>query len=137
MRGIWGIGPGWGLTAVRVAMALVFIHAGWLKWFQFGVTTGVTNVMTRYGLPVPEAFAFAASTLELVGGALLLVGLFVRWLGLLYTIEFIIAFFYVKLRLQSFADGRLDLMLLAGAILLFLAGPGRAAVDQVWLEKKR
>jgi hypothetical protein len=57
-------------------------------------------------------------------------------LGLLFTIEFIIAFFYVKLRLQSFADGRLDVMLLAAAILLFLAGPGRAAVDEAWLERR-
>jgi len=32
--------------------------------------------------------------------------------------------------------GRLDLMLLAGGILLFLAGPGKAAIDAVWLEKK-
>ncbi len=135
MRGIWGIDPRWGITAVRVAMGLVFIHAGWRKWFQAGVTTGVTNAMRGYGLPAPEGFAFVASTLELVGGILLLIGLFGRWLGLLYTIEFIVAFFYVKLRLQTFADGRLDLMLLAGAILLFLAGPGRAAVDEAWLEK--
>lgn len=137
MPGIRGIGPGWGVAAVRVAMALVFMHAGYRKWFQAGVTTGVTNAMRGYGLPAPEAFAFAAATLELVGGALLLIGLFARWLGLFYTIEFIIAFFYVKLRLQSFADGRLDLMLLAGAILVFLAGPGRAAVDRAWLEKNR
>jgi putative oxidoreductase len=136
MRGIGGIDPGWGITAVRIAAGLVWVHAGWRKWFQAGVTTGVTNAMRGYGLPVPEAFAFVASTLELVGGALVLIGLFGRWLGLLFTIEFIIAFFYVKLRLQSFADGRLDVMLLAAAILLFLAGPGRAAVDEAWLERR-
>lgn len=135
MRGTWGIDPGWGVTAVRVAMALIFIHAGWLKWFQFGVTKGVTAAMTRYGLPVPVAFASVAATLELVGGVALLIGLVARWVGLLYTIEFIIALFYVKLRLMSFAEGRLDMLLLSGAILVFLAGPGRAAVDALWLEK--
>lgn len=135
MRGMLGIDPGWGITAVRVGLALVFIHAGWLKWFHWGVTTRVTESMTKYGLPAPAAFAVVAATLELVGGLALLVGLFGRWLGLLFTIEFTIAFFFVKLRLAGFADGRLDLLLLAGAILLFLAGPGRAAIDEMWLEK--
>jgi len=41
----------------------------------------------------------------------------------------------VKLRLATFAEGRLDLLLLAGGILFFLAGPGRAALDENWLEK--
>jgi putative oxidoreductase len=70
-----------------------------------GVTTGVTANMAKYGLPMPGAFAAVAATLELVGGGLLLIGLFTRWLGLLYAIEFAIAFFYVKLRLASFAEG--------------------------------
>ncbi len=31
MRGILSIHPGWGITAVRVAMAIVFVVAGWTK----------------------------------------------------------------------------------------------------------
>jgi hypothetical protein len=59
-----------------------------------------------------------SATLELVGGIALLVGLFTRWFGLLYICEFTITFFYVKLRLTGFVDGRIDLMMLAGAMLL-------------------
>jgi putative oxidoreductase len=135
MRGIAGINPGWGITAVRVATALVFIHSGYLKWFVYGVGK-VTESMAKYSLPLPAAFAYVAATMELVGGIALLIGLFGRWLGLFYTVEFIIAFFWVKLRLASFAEGRIDMMLLAAGILLFLAGPGRAAVDNFWLEKE-
>lgn len=134
MRGIAGIDPGWGITAVRVAAALVFIVAGYTKWFVWGLPR-VTESMTKFSLPAPSVFAFLAATGELLGGIALLVGLFGRWLGLFYTVEFAIAFFWVKLRMQGFNDGRLDLMLLAAGILLFLAGPGRAAVDNVWLEK--
>ncbi len=76
MRGIGGIDPGSGITAIRVAVAIVLIHAGWLKWFVFGPTTGVTAAMTKYGLPVPMAFALIASTMELLGGLALLIGLF-------------------------------------------------------------
>lgn len=132
MRGIWGIGPSWGVTAVRIAMASVFIFSGWRK-YESG-TSGVTDAFTKMGIPAPGLAGPFIMGLELVGGVLLLLGLFGRWLGLLYTIEFIVAFFYVKLP-AGFAGARLDLMLLAGAILIFLAGPGRAAVDQAWLER--
>jgi putative oxidoreductase len=136
MRRILGIDPGWGITAVRVAMAIVLIHAGWTKWFVWGVSSGVTAGMAKYGLPAPQVFAYLSATFELVGGVALLAGLFGRWLGLFYTVEFAIAFFLVKLRLTGFVDGRLEMMLLGGALLLFLAGPGRAAVDALWLERE-
>ncbi|HEV8640867.1 MAG TPA: DoxX family protein [Methylomirabilota bacterium] len=133
MRGIWGIGSGWGITAVRIAMALVFIYSGWNK-YQAGIP-GVTEAFTKMGIPAPGISGPFIMILELVGGILLLFGIAGRWLGLLYAIEFIVAFFYVKLP-AGFGGARLDLMLLAGAILLFLAGPGKAAVDEVWLEKR-
>ena len=130
MRRIWGIDSEWGITVVRVAMAIVLIVAGYQKWFQFGVWTGVTKAFTGYGLPMPAAFAVTAATFELVGGIALLLGLFTRWFGLYFICEFLITFFYVKLRLTGFVDGRIDLMMLAGAILLFLAGSGKAAIDE-------
>ena len=43
--------------------------------------------------------------------------------------------FYFKFPVQGWQAGRIDLMLLAGAIKLFLAGPGKAAIDEVWLKK--
>ena len=135
MRGIVNVDPGWGITAVRVAMAIVLIVAGWVKWFYWGVTTGVTANFTKYGFPAPEVFAFVAAFMELVGGVALLLGLFTRWLGLYFAVQFAIAFVFVKLRLATFAEGRLDLLLLAGGVLFFLAGPGRAALDERGLEK--
>jgi putative oxidoreductase len=134
MRGRWRIDPGWGVTIVRVAFAIIMIHAGWLKWFSSGVTTGVTASMAK-SFPVPMAFAFVAATLELVGGLLLLIGLFGRWLGLLFAIQFAIAFVWVKLPV-GFAGGRLDLMLVAAALLFLLAGSGRASADAAWLGKR-
>jgi uncharacterized membrane protein YphA (DoxX/SURF4 family) len=65
---------------------------------------------------------------------MLILGLAGRWVGLLFTIQFIVATFYVKLPI-GFAGSRLDLMLLASSMLLFLAGPGRAAIDEFWLER--
>lgn len=133
MRGIWGIQPGWGITAVRLAMGAIFIVAGYKKWAA-GMDA-VTASFTRMGIPAANVMAPYIATLELVGGILLVLGIATRWLGLLYALEFIVATFFVKFANTGWDSGRVDLLLLAGGILLFLAGSGRAAVDEVWLEK--
>jgi putative oxidoreductase len=132
---MWGIDPGWGVTAVRVAMGLIFIIAGYGK--VMGGLGNVTAAFGRMGIPAPGIAGPFIAFLELFGGIALLVGLFGRWLGLVFALEFVVAAFYVKFAGQGWNAGRLDLMLLVGGILLFLAGPGRAAIDEVWLEKSR
>lgn len=132
MRRIWGIDPGWGITAVRVVMAIIFIVAGWRK-FNMGLG-GVGGLFTKLEIPFPGLSGPFIMLLELVGGIALLLGIATRWLGLLYALEFVVAAFYVKLP-GGFDNARIDLMLLAGGILLFLGGPGKASVDEVWLEK--
>lgn len=135
MRGIFGIHPGWGITAVRIAMGLIFVVAGYRKFM--GGLGGVVAAFERMGIPLPGIMGPYIVTLELVGGVLLIIGLWTRWIGLLFALEFIVATFYVKYATQGWDAGRLDLMLLAGGILLFLAGSGKAAVDEVWLERSR
>lgn len=132
MRGVWGIHPGWGVTVVRVAVAIVFIVAGWTK-MNAGLSA-VTAGFEKMAIPMASIAGPFIAVLELIGGVLLLLGIAGRWLGLLYAIEFTVAFFSVKLPV-GFSGARLDLMLLAGAILIFVAGPGKAAVDEYWLEK--
>ena len=61
----------------------------------------------------------------------MLLGLFTRWLGLLFAIEFTVAAFYVKLP-QGWNAMRIDLMLLASGILLALEGAGPASLDALW-----
>ncbi|MBI2158680.1 MAG: DoxX family protein [Candidatus Rokubacteria bacterium] len=134
MRGIWGINPAWGITAVRLAVAIILIVAGYQK-FAGGIP-GVQAFMGKVGIPLPGLMGWYIPILELVGGILLLIGLAGRWVGLLVTLEFIVAAFYVKFPTQGWSAGRIDLTILAGAILLFLAGSGKASVDEVWLEKQ-
>jgi hypothetical protein len=58
-----------------------------------------------------------------------LLGFKTRWLGLLFAIEHTVMF-WVQLRLRGWDSGRLELMLFAAGIMLFLAGPGKAAIDK-------
>jgi putative oxidoreductase len=61
---------GWGVTAVRVAMGLIFLAAGWGK-----VASGFATVSPNFakmGMPVPGVTGPFIALLELIGGALLL-----------------------------------------------------------------
>ncbi len=133
MRGIAGISPGWGVTAVRLVMGVILALTGWGK-YQAGMAA-VSSSFEKMGMPMPGITGPSIMVLELIGGILLILGVATRWLGLLFAVEFIVAAFVVKLP-GGFAGARLELMLLAGGILLLLAGPGRAAVDEAWLERR-
>src|SRR5215813_346582 len=125
---------GWGVAVVPVVMGLEFLSAGWAK-VAAGLGTVGSN-FAKMGIPVPGVTGPFIALLELIGGVLLLVGLAGRWLGLLFAIEFVVAAFMVKLPTAGWAGARLDLMLLAGAVLLFFAGSGRLSIDEVWLERR-
>jgi putative oxidoreductase len=84
---------------------------------------------------VPVITAWFITLLELIGGIALILGLFVRYFGLLYTIEFIVAAFWVKLPTQGFAAARLDSMILAGAAALYFLDAGRWSIDSTWLQR--
>ena len=123
-----GIDSRWGITAVRVSMGAILAVAGIQKWM--GGIGGVAAAFGRWGIPLPSVAAPLVAVLETVGGILLVLGLGTRWLGLLFAIEFAVAAFWVELRLLGWSHTQLALMLLAGAILLFLNGPGKAALDR-------
>jgi len=56
--------------------------------------------------------------------------------GIALALEFVVAAFVVKLPSVGWSGARLDLMLLAGGVLLFFAGSGRLSIDEVWLERR-
>ncbi|MGH7311937.1 MAG: DoxX family protein, partial [Candidatus Rokuibacteriota bacterium] len=105
MRGIWGIDPGWGITAVRLATGIILLVAGWAK-FMVG-TEAVAASFAKMGIPAPGVSGSFIMLLEVIGGALLVLGISTRWLGLIFAIEFMVATFYVKIPV-GFAGARLD-----------------------------
>jgi putative oxidoreductase len=123
-----GLHPGWGLTAVRVAMGAILFMAGLDKW-RIGI--GVTSAnFAKWSIPLPELAGPFVGALEIVGGALLVLGVFTRWVALSFMLQFVVATFWVKYRLIGWDAGRLDLMFVACGLLLWLHGPGKAAVQR-------
>lgn len=59
----------------RLALGQVFILAGWGKLQDIA---GTAKNFERWGFPLPELNATLAGTVELVGGSLLVLGLFTR-----------------------------------------------------------
>ena len=119
---------------LRLVMGIIFSVAGYTK--LVGIA-GTIDYFTKLAFPVPVLTAWFITLLELGGGIALILGLLVRYLGLVYTIEFIVAAFWVKLPMQGYAAARLDLMLLAGAAALYFLGAGRWSIDSIWLEKDK
>jgi putative oxidoreductase len=119
----------WGLAVVRVIMGFVLIITGYEKLIS-GIQK-VSAIMLKNQIPFPTAAAAYITVLELVGGVLLLIGLGGRWLGLLYIGEFLVVSFYVLVPTRGWMDARLPIMLLAGALMLFVSGSGKASLDRV------
>ena len=119
----------WGVAVVRVMMGFVLMITGHEK-----LTSGLQRVsasMAKNQIPFPTVMGAYITGLELVGGFLLLIGLGGRWLGLLYIGEFLVVSFYVMIPTRGWMDARLPIMLLAGAVMLFVSGSGKASLDGV------
>jgi putative oxidoreductase len=122
----------WGIAVLRVIVGFTFFMHGWQKLFQFGLP-GVTNAFTQMGVPLPGVTAPLVSVLELVGGALLILGLLTRPAAILLAIDMLVATLLVHLPAGFFLPNGVAfvLLLLAGAVALVLTGPGAFAVDRI------
>ncbi len=134
MRGIGGINPDWGVTAVRVMTGLLFAIHGYQK-FAGGIG-GVATFFAKIAIPFPGLMAPFIAILELVGGILLFLGVATRVVGCLFAVEMLVTTLWVKIPGQGWNASDLDRMLLVTCVLFVLAGPGAAALDRLWWERE-
>ena len=121
---------------VRVILGFTFFMYGYQKVFEWGLEN-MTSFFRMQGFPLPGAFAFVASYLELLGGLALIVGFQVRWLALLFCIQMLVALFTTHLR-HGFFYGPPDhfgisnvLTLFGYALVLLIVGAGPWSIDAV------
>ena len=130
MKGIPGIHPDWGITVVRIMTGLLFAVHGYQKFVR-GLGD-VSVYFAKISIPFPGVMAPFIATLELVGGILLIIGLFTRVVSALFALEMLVTTVWVKLALGAgWSASDLDRMLLGAGILMVLAGPGAAAADNL------
>jgi putative oxidoreductase len=119
------IGP----LALRLSLGAVFLGTGWGKLHNLGQVTGF---FTELGIPFPGAQAAMVSAIELVGGGLILLGLFTRFAALPLMGVMAVAILTAKrpeiVGIQSLLSFQ-EFTYLAGFLWLFVAGAGKASLD--------
>lgn len=122
-----------GLLIARIALGAIFFAHGYQKVAQFGMA-GVTDSFRGMGVPVAEIAGPVIAYVELIGGALLILGAFTSIVGLVLAVEMLVAALLVHLPMGVFIDnGGWELVgaLGAGALALAVAGAGGLSVDRV------
>jgi putative oxidoreductase len=87
-----GIAP----LLMRLYLAPIMMQAGWNKFQSFDSTVAwFGNADWGLGLPFPELMVILAAGTELIGGALLVIGLVVRWVSIPLMATMLVAAFSV------------------------------------------
>ncbi|MGR9477359.1 DoxX family protein [Rhizobium leguminosarum] len=113
----------YGLAALRIITALLFIEHGTMKLFAFPAA--------QMAGPLPPLILFAA-LLELIGGILILVGLLTRPVAFLLAGEMAVAYFMAHAPNSFFPavnQGDAAILFCFVFLYLFFSGPGAFAVD--------
>jgi putative oxidoreductase len=117
----------WITTVVRVVTGMLFITFSLGKFFDHAQESADFD---HYGIPIPEVATYLVGTLELVCGALLLVGLLTRPAALLLALNLVGAIATAgRVDGGTFHLGVAPAMLLAMLYLVW-AGSGRLALDR-------
>ena len=121
--------------AARVIVGVIMFVHGLQKLTQIGVSN-FGQALSGFGVPLPGFMAYVVTFAELIGGALLIVGLLSRLAALVLTIDLVVAILLVKTGVGLIAPpgtpgagAELDLALIAGLLVTLFAGPGKLSLD--------
>ena len=121
------------LLLVRLYWGIQFIGTGWGKVHSLDK---VTSFFTELGIPAPGLNAVFVSGLELVGGALLVLGLASRPIALMMTINMLVAYITAdREALFSIVSdpgkfyGATPYTFLFACLLVLIFGPGKYSAD--------
>jgi putative oxidoreductase len=123
--------------ATRIVIGLAFVQTGYGKWHNF---PRIVQFFASLGIPVPTASAALVSTLELVGGPLLILGLGTRVFAAVLSTSMVVALGTADRQtfLASWSPASetsptdvTSFTFLLFLLWLVLAGPGKASLDHL------
>ena len=120
---------------IRALVGGVFLAEG-IQKFLFPAALGVGR-FTKIGIPAPQFFAPFVGVVEILCGALLIVGLFTRLATIPLIIDISVAIATTKVPMLFRAgfwatvhEARTDYCMLLGLVFLLLVGSGPFSIDQ-------
>ncbi|HZQ14008.1 MAG TPA: DoxX family protein [Pseudolabrys sp.] len=122
------------LSILRIMAGLLFLSAGLQKWFGFPVASpGFANITLASMLGI-------AGLIEIVGGALVTVGLYTRAAAFIMSGEMAVAYWYYANRpAKGFMPiqngGTLEVLFCFVFFYLIFAGAGPWSIDALWRKK--
>jgi putative oxidoreductase len=122
------------LSILRIMVGLLFLSAGIQKWFAFPVAMPAAANIKLFSM------IGVAGLIELVGGALVTVGLFTRYAAFIMSGEMAVAYwFYANRPARGFMPiqngGTVEVLFCFVFLYLVFAGAGPWSLD-AWLRKK-
>lgn len=127
------------LLLLRIVVGGVMLAHGAQKVFQFTVA-GTAASFEKMGVPAAAIVGPSVAWLELIGGALIILGLLTRLVAALLAVDMLGALFLVHLNAGIFvAEGGFEFVAVLAAVLLalVLAGPGKLALDAAVMPRLR
>lgn len=125
----------WAYVLARIGLALLFLWSGYGKLMDVSSTA---SYMAKAGMPMPEVLVWPAVLIELIAGAMLVVGFKVRWAAVALIVYTIIATFYFhafwaipadQMRMQQIQFMK-NIAIIGGLLAVLAHGSGRYAIDR-------
>lgn len=121
----------------RAAIGVIFVQAGWGKFQNLGQVTGF---FAGLGIPAPGLMTPFVAGVELIGGALLLIGFMTRLAAAPLIITMVVAQWTAHMDdVKQFTDIFQQKAVLIGLLLLWMLthGPGRFSADAIWEVRRK
>ena len=128
------IGPQRSFILIRLMLGLIFLSEG-IQKFLFPVELGVGR-FAKIGIPAPEIMAPFVGVVEILFGALIVIGFLTRLASIPLLIDMFVAITSTKIILMPekgfwwFAhEARTDVCMIMGLLFLLIQGAGSLSVD--------
>lgn len=126
-----------GQAALRVVTGVIMAAHGWQKAIDLPAWQAKVGAI---GIPYPEIAAYLSIGAELVGGALLVLGLLTRASAIAVVVNLAVAIGTVHATKGLFAQNggfEFPLVLLVSALFVFLSGPDTLSADTLLRRRAR
>ncbi|QGU04051.1 DoxX family protein [Corynebacterium comes] len=121
------------LLLLRIVLGTVFVAHGWDKLIITGLTE-TTGQFSAWGVPQPKLSAWLVMATELVGGALLVVGLLTTLVAGVLALLMVAAMWFVHVGEGFFTSTggvEFPIVMATALVMIVVFGAGRASLDRM------